>query len=447
MKSILSIILFGIIISTCGNKSKDDKQEPVTSDNTFLLPYQVGSQWGLADTLGNIKVQPQYDAVIDFMLSDPSYTYYLMKKKNEICFIDADNKRYFKNLEIVQSADQKIHFKKNGKIGNVWPEYHNGTWEIDENPALYIYDHLYDLPGDFSRYTMTEINGKKGMKEFSEDIIPASYDSISYHKNGSIVTFKGYQKKDGKTEGTTITTRDLNFPPPPSVSKKRKPVEQLLAKRELTGEDKGWKKLREYKYAYDYDERYPTIVKDNTKELYAYKYPNTELDFAYDDIFIGLNQVHYNDPERVIVARKGNKFGFIEESIRQRSSGFIYDLIEQRLFKNKEGQTIPYLIAKKGKKTGMIVPNGDTKAKDSYLTVIPFEFDDITDQKIVIRNGLYGVWFDVPRKRVKIEPRYTTKPVLYKNISYNNKNFYVYEATKKNNKKVLVFSNGLELYK
>lgn len=51
MKNILYILPVFILCS-CFGQSKN---------NFFLLPYQVGEKWGLADTLGNIKVKPQYD--------------------------------------------------------------------------------------------------------------------------------------------------------------------------------------------------------------------------------------------------------------------------------------------------------------------------------------------------------------------------------------------------
>ncbi|WP_131726112.1 WG repeat-containing protein, partial [Chryseobacterium sp. Leaf201] len=80
MKNIVYCLLM-ILFFSCEGQNKNE---------VFLLPYQVGEKWGLADTLGNIKVHPQYDEVIDFNIEPlqfaktPPYSYYYVRKNKEI---------------------------------------------------------------------------------------------------------------------------------------------------------------------------------------------------------------------------------------------------------------------------------------------------------------------------------------------------------------------------
>ncbi|WP_326984217.1 hypothetical protein VUJ46_06665 [Chryseobacterium sp. MYb264] len=113
----------------------------------FLIPMQVGTQWGLTDTLGNIKVSPQYDEVIDFdidpIMGEPTRSYYLMRKGNTLHYIDSNNKRYFTNFEIVQDSDKNIFYKKNNRVGFTRPSFVNGECKLMKILTLI---HMIKLP-------------------------------------------------------------------------------------------------------------------------------------------------------------------------------------------------------------------------------------------------------------------------------------------------------------
>lgn len=448
MKNKVCCLLIFLFLS-CEGQSKND---------FFLLPYQVGEKWGLADTLGNIKVKPQYDEVVDFNINarnygkTPPHSSYYVRKNNEIFFIDAGNNRYFKDYEIVKSPNREkgIFFKKNGKIGIQGLVFEDGTWKLIGDPSSYKYDNIYQYPDANSLFTIMEINKKKGLMFYDGDtIIPIEYDSISHSNSNDTWEFNAYQL-DGnkKIIQTTRYTKSIKFPPPPGFS--RNDDSNLLKRMEMDASYKKSYHLSEYDHVYYYRDKTPAIVKDNNSGKFGITTLSDlkKIDFLYDEIFtVEYHTSGYKDKSKAYVFKRGNKYGFFDKYNKYLPYTDEYDSIEQKYYTTNDINSsappyeMPYLVFRKKDKYGA------DNFNDMLFNMIPFEYDEITDRNITVKNKMFGIWDNSSFRTIKIPAKYLSKPRLIKEISSGKDRAFVFEVLNKDNKKILVYRNGLELYR
>lgn len=448
MKNIL-YFLSVLIFCICFGQKKNE---------VFLLPYQVGEKWGLADTLGNIKVKPQYDEVIDFNIEPlqfaktPPYSYYYVRKNKEIFLIDAANNRYFKEYEFVKSPyrERGILLKKNGKIGAQRPFFEDGTWKLIGDPASYKYDNIYKYPDANSLFTIMEINKKKGLMFYDGDtVIPIEYDSISHSNSNDTWEFNAYQL-DGnkKIIQTTRYTKSIKFPPPPGFS--RNDDSNLLERKEMDALYKKSYHLSEYDHVYYYRDKTPAIVKDNNSGKFGITslFNGGKIDFLYDDIFtVEYHVSGSKNKYKAYVFKKGNKYGLFDKYNKYLPYTDEYDSIEQKYYTTKDINSsappyeMPYLVFRRKDKYG--ADNFNVK----LFNMIPFDYDEITDRNITVKNKMFGIWDNMPFRTIKIPAKYLSKPRLIKEISFGKDRAFVFEVLNKDNKKILVYRNGLELYR
>jgi hypothetical protein len=103
MKNVLSAFLL-LSLSTLFAQSND----------FFLMPYRSGNKWGLCDTLGKIKIKPEYDGFADMIVDRSSeQSFYFVKLNGRTIIIDHNNVQQLKEYDSV-SPLQKVVFK-NGK--------------------------------------------------------------------------------------------------------------------------------------------------------------------------------------------------------------------------------------------------------------------------------------------------------------------------------------------
>lgn len=449
MKNIIYCLLMIMFLFGKGQNKKD----------LFLLPYQVGDKWGLADTLGNIKVKPLYDEVIDFTIqphkygSIPPNSFYYVRKNKEIYFIDAGNNRYFKDYEIVKSRNEKrVLFKKHGKAGIQTPSFETGEWKLIGDPVSYQYDDIYNYPDSNSLFTLIVVNKKKGLMFYDgEIIIPTEYDSISYLKSQDVWDFNAYQLDNNKKIiQTKKYTKNISFPPPPGILNKNK-NSNLLERKEMGERDKKFYNLGNYNHVYYYRDRMPAIVKDNNGNKFGIvgSLKPEKIDFLYDDIFaVEYHVSGEKERYKAYAFKKGNSYGLFDRS----ENKYLpypnqYDLIEQKYYAADDINSsappyeMPYLVFRKNNKYG--ADNFNIK----LFNMIPFEYDDIIDRNIIIKNKMFGIWDNTPFRMVHIAPKYLSKPKLIKEISLPKGKTFVFEVLNKENKKIWVYRNGLELYK
>ncbi|HEX7869441.1 MAG TPA: hypothetical protein VF455_04940, partial [Chryseobacterium sp.] len=307
----------------------------------------------------------------------------------------------------------------------------------------YPYDKITKLKDDLFFYSIVKIANKTGLLKYeNETVIPVKYDSLDYSVKNKTAFFKAYYLNEKKIVKTETFTIDLTAPPPPSVIQK-KPYEEWL-KTEKVSAGESYAALKDYKNIFRVKETLsPIIVKDNKSNQYAIfeAYSEKPLEFKYDLVLPGLDKTYSNEGQKLFIVKKDNKFALFVPTYHKESNW--YDFIEQRTFYNQYGNFIQYIVAKKDGKFGMIVFDTEKKA---FKESIPFQFDDIIDGNIVVKDNLFGV-YNSSRNTVKILPIYKTKPEVYKRISYNGDKYQIYQAVNKNDKKVLILSNGLELYR
>lgn len=447
MKNIACCLLMFFFLS-CEGQNKND---------VFLLPYQVGEKWGLADTLGNIKVKPQYDEIIDFNIEPlqfaktPPYSYYYVRKDKEIFLIDASNNRYFKEYDFIKSPynERGILMKKNGKIGIQSPVFEDGKWKLIGNPLSYKYDNIYPYPNSNSLFTVMEINKKKGLKFYGgEMVIPIEYDSISHSESNDLWEFTAYNLDENKKIiQTTRYTKSIVLPPPPGFS--RNDDSGISERTEMNFFDKKAYNLSAYDHVYYYRDRTPAIIKDNNSNKYGItsSFNGKKIDFLYDDIF----PVEYyvsgsKNKYKAYVFKKGSKYGLFDNDYYLPYPDE-YDNIEQKYYLTSNISSpellyeMPYLVFRKKDKYGA----------DNFnvilFNMIPFEYDEIIDRNITVKNKMFGIWDNMPFRTIKIPAKYFSKPKLIKEISFGKNKAFIFEVLNKENKKILVYINGLELYR
>lgn len=449
MKNIFYFFVFILFFTSKGQSKKD----------IFLIPYLVGNKWGLADTLGNMKVQPQYDEVIDFTIQPQKYgnippnSFYYVRKNNEIYFIDAGNNRYFKDYELIKSHNEKrVLFKKNGKVGFQRPSFGTGEWKLIGDPTSYKYDNIYNYPASNSLFTLIVVNKKKGLMFYDgEIIIPTEYDSISYSRSLDVWDFNAYQlDSNKKIVQTKKYTKSINFPPPPGILNKNKDS-NLLERKEMDKLYKNSYNLSEYEHVYYYRDRTPLIVKDNnsTKFGIVATLKPGKIDFIYDDIFpVEYHTSGDNNKYKAYAYKKGNLYGLFDSYNNYLPYSDQYDAIEQKYYSasnvnsSAEPYEMPYLAFRKKDKYG--ADNFNIK----LFNMIPFVYDDIIERNIIVKDKMFGVWDDTPLRKIHIPAKYLIKPKLIKEIQIvDARRAYIYKCLNKENKSVFVYRNGIEFYR
>lgn len=462
MKKIFYFLLLFQLFSCQSQKKANNK-------NFFVLPCQIGNKWGLVDTLGVVQVKPQYDKLLEFKYNiDHKWSYFIVEKDKKIKMIDWENNELFPEYDLVLQKDGKVRFSKNGKLGfrGIWDE--EGAFIMTGNEA-FLYDKIYSLDtkelGD--KATVIEIINKKGLNgEMLETIFPVKYDSISYKKREKGIVYYGYNLGDDRKviSVDSVSVSDNSFisnSPAPAVFIEKDDLVLPLPRRYFTESEKADNNIKEYKEAFDfkYTELYQKILKNTNDNKYAVikgeVTDKNKLTFEYDSVcgaFYGTKKnLSYAVLNYVLIVKKGSKY-FMYNSRDDKPSGGPYDDVEQRSFINVYGTKEYYLVFRKGNKYGADVY---TFNKDSNLVVynrIPFEFDEIRDGSVVVKNGLYGIYDNMPTygksiyNKIHIKPKYKEVPQLYMNFKDRHVG-NIYQCITTEGRKIFVYANGLELYR
>jgi hypothetical protein len=142
MKKIIFIII--VLASLVSNAQLKD----------VLVPYRKASLWGFSDSNGKILIEPVYDSVTLF---DPVY--------------DRKNSVYIKFSKVF----------KNNKVGML----------TDENKLLFPVQYTdFKFEYDSDRFTITDADGKMGLRDFNTVYLPIAYESIKGVRNESYVIQK-----------------------------------------------------------------------------------------------------------------------------------------------------------------------------------------------------------------------------------------------------------------
>lgn len=453
MKKIFYFLLLFQLFSCQSQKKANNK-------NFFVLPCQIGNKWGLVDTLGVVHVKPQYDKLFRFNYrvgTNNDCSYFIVEKDKKIRMIDWENNELFPEYDLVLQKDGEVRFSKNGKIGDVVIDYQDGEFVLLGSDKDFKYDSFYSLDKNVlkGRATVLEVNNKLGLRDGGHTIFPVKYDSISYKNREKGVVYYGYNLGDDKKviSVDSVLVSDNSFLSnyaPPKIINEKDDLALPSPRRYFTENEKAENNIKEYKEVFEYKYTYQDIIKSNTNNKYAIIKGNVtnenKLNFEYDSTFVGGSGV--NISYFVLIAKKGNKY-YMYNHWESKPSGGPYDDVEQRSFINTNGRKEYYLVFRKGNKYGSDVY---TFNKDSNLVLynrIPFEFDEIRDGSVVVKNGLYGIYDNMPiyGKPIHIKPKYKEVPqLLYMN--FNDRHVAnIYQCITTEGRKIFVYANGLELYR
>ena len=439
------------MLISCSGQENEQKEY-------FLLPYQVGEKWGLADTLGNLRVNPVYDEVLDFNIySRGSKSLYYVRTGNKIKLIDASENEYLQDYDITyDKIGKRPMFSQNGKMGKLLQNVtkQNGFSWTESLP--FIYDTIYS--SESKGYDIIVKNKKKGLIEVGtykpKLIIPVDYDSLALidedkweaynlDRNGEIILTQTYNYGKDIDDSMLISSPHMD-PTGPFI-----PSLNSLSEQEKIKFD-----LKEYDEIYYYN-RYKNWLIVRNKEKYAlifnYGIPQKPFEFVYDSVFIAEDREKQNhvqsNRDLIFIVKKDKKYGFrsLYRHKKDYKPMFSYDGIEQHEYVknvNNYEVKIPYLSFKKGNTYGADFID----YKGNIVNRIPFKFDSIIDRNIVIKNKKYGVYDLI--NHIKIDPKYIKKPKEFKLFDGKGGRYKsLYECVNEEGKKILVYRNGVEMYK
>lgn len=448
-------------------------QKKANNENFFMLPCQIGNKWGLVDTLGVVHVKPQYDKLFSFNYTvgtNNDCSYFIVEKDKKIKVIDWENNVLFPEYDLVLQKDGEVRFSKNGKIGDVEIYYQDGKFVLLGSDKDFKYDGFYSLDKNVlkDRATVLEVNNKLGLRDGENKIFPIKYDSISYKKKEKGIVYYGYilgtDKKIISVDSVSVTDNSfISNSPPPKVIHEKDDLVLPLPQNNLYDYEKVIDGLDNYKdvFNYRYTELDQTIIKNTNDNKYAVLKgkvtDKNKLTFEYDSVwgaFYGTKKnLSYAILNYVLIAKKGSKY-FMFSSRDNKPSGGPYDDVSQRFFINRYGDKEYYLVFKKGNKYGAdgYTFNRDKDVKVALYNRIPFEFDEIRDGSVVVKNGLYGIYDNMPTygesiyNKIHIKPKYKEVPQLYMNFNSSHVG-NIYQCITTEGRKIFVYANGLELYR
>lgn len=276
-----------------------------------LVPYRKASLWGFSDSNGKIVITPVYDSVT--------------------LFENVYNRE--KNVSIKYS---KVY--QNKKVGML----------TDDNKLLFPIQYTdFKFEYDSDRFTITDANGKMGLRDFNTVYLPIEYESIKAVTNESYVIQKngkiGLADYHGKIVIPMIYNQ-LNYVSKDEKSCKWKVVNEqetkyiftplfnedeimhydtVAAVEELS--DRVTSTQDELTTKYDWVEKhkifdYAFIFREESKNSYKYGFENSKskntfkgmdskLEFLIDYFDYKAHCQHF-----VLKLRKEDKFGIIDET-------------------------------------------------------------------------------------------------------------------------------------
>lgn len=364
-----------------------------SQNNVALVPYRIGKQYALSDTLGKIIIKPQYDEI-------KSFGYYFNKK----------NKKLF---------DSRFAVKKNGKYFIV--NYKN---EIILKPDA-KYDSII-LDSEDCRIAYLFSNKKTGVFFENREIIPIQYDKIRKEKNLSFIGISEDKEILYNSRGKILLPLDLY---------------KYIS---YNGSENGkvsWyaRKNSDEKSSYFQDE----IVEIDSNETSYYN--NSTYQFPFEKEIPNIEE----RKKRIGTKYKTRiEYSFMKRYIELEKDGLhtFYDLYnEKELFPlqyeifsliGADHNTILFSSKKNGK-YGLINLDGKT--------ILPEEYDEITlkDNKVILKkNNLYGLYI-LNTIYKPIEAKYNK--ILKQCISIPVSENWQFSVFKKGND--FIGENGIEYFK
>lgn len=167
-----------------------------TKNDYLEIPYRVGNKWGLADTLGTIKIKPIYDDILEMKIyAYNKKSFYFFKSGNKTVIADEQGKNYLQEYDSIDNVKNTIYLK--GKVG-LFIDYRPEK-EVDFKSVLPAeYDEIVKTAPETLKYIVKK-GTKKGLVDISsykpaKFLLEVKYDSIIQQKDNWI----GYGTNNGK---------------------------------------------------------------------------------------------------------------------------------------------------------------------------------------------------------------------------------------------------------
>lgn len=321
MKNLIYIIPILILFTSCQGQSTEIRvQETVANNEPFLIPFRDGKNWGLSDTLGNLKIQPQYDNIHDFFIiyenNEIKNSTYLVEKDGNKFFINYQNKILSSDLDSVEYFENEIFDQRNffGLQNHYYIIYKDGKQGFFADSAQYIspvYDEI-----DTERIGLVKKDNKYGVVFNDEVIIPITHENkLFYAQNYGWLRFsnrglseeqisKIYHKKSTNIE----TDVPLPVSPPPHTDPNSKTKKKFI---EL------------------YDKSYESYLVwesklDEAKKIYGDDFDSIILKNVNNNTFksreIHINETYLTDPYYILGYKKDKMYIIIEKAFLSRES-------------------------------------------------------------------------------------------------------------------------------
>jgi WG containing repeat len=420
----------------------------------FLIPYRVGNKWGYCDTLGKVKINPQYSEV-DFFntyYGETVCAYSMVKKYfgDEVSksVIDTLGKTIvpFGFADIVVVSNYKINYyivtDKEKKIG------------IYKANKLVIQPTFDELENTQNNNFIVKIKDKYGLiNDNGEYIIPVQYERISVSKKYSDTKKFVWLAKRGNSK---TKFEDKVVEPYTDRFRRNNDRDELIEIQK--NEDENRKKIAAGLVSENNNSsnksKLPPL--DNTVSIVdssniAIK-PKTLLDSINDLIPILKNKYQLDTIARLFKNRyfyyvTKNKFtGIIDDSLKLFMLNKIYNIKELTIndttsWLYSDYQSLAIFLVVENNKWGIINEFGDI--------VLPIEYDKIGGDRYemaLFKNNRKGV-FLVNTIYKPIGAKYTN---IFKAKALKVSNtwaYNVYEVEDEKGKKGFVGENGIEYFK
>ncbi len=463
MKESFAGLFFLIVIASCGQLP--DGKVVVPEEQYILVPFRVGDKWGLADTLGNLKIQPQYDDPIDFFIN--SYTkesFYYFRKGGKAVLVNHNNEPYLAEFDSINVAERLVY--KNSKVGTFSidsPDHNSAEKKLKvsvtmERPVYeyrepvvsdeFLFDPLDNEPGEIKRR-------RQALEKFTNELCPEqradiSPYSITLYHNRLIFTENGKQglanQWFGTVDGEKKLIKQIILPAEYDFIEEVSMNEYIIKKSGKFGIYSVYESLSlalEYEDIVCYKERGSTLlIKSNNRYAIYQSGKKFVTDFEFDNYqFADLKARDYG-----IVLSKGSKKGGVTSDGCLIPAEYDEVIFEQVGFKDKQGNmhSTPVLKLKRDGKTGAV----EFREYCKFQLDVPLEYDDISVADEGFRymtkmDNKFGLFSS--RLNLNIKPVYRSIR-LFKECHINNGLFLLFEAVNEQGKKIMVNSAGREYY-
>ena len=401
----------------------------------FLIPYREGNKWGYCDTLGKVKIAPQFSEVSFFTYNDKSILAgAVVKKDTNLIVIDTAGKIVipvgYKSIAPHPYRDYVIYT----------------VVDYKKKAGIYINKKLISAPNfdniqlaQNKNFIVSNQNKYGLMNDNGEIIIPVQFDKIrrsikhSDSKNHIWIAYKGKEK-------TRFTDKlKIDFDSSINYNADEDEMLDLRKEKEETLKRNGGDKAIEKNVALAIDiVAKPKILLDSIKEqmgILKNKYQLDSIQNLYKNIFF-----YY--------VEKNNQQGIIDESLKLFLLSKKYNIVkinasDSTSWMYRDYQSLALFIIEEKGKYGIINEFDDV--------IVPVEYDSysylLKNAIITLQKGSKKGAFIINTIYKPIKPKYRDISIEKQLKISDNWGFLILAIEDEKGNKGYVGENGIEYFK